>query len=256
MSRIVLVTGAAQGIGLAITRRFVENGDRVIATDFNPAGIGPVTEIGASFFQQDVSSEADWLTLLEHIEQEFGGLQVLINNAGTDGKPGLARDPVGTPLEDWEFVFATNCRGTFLGCKHTIPTIARAGGGAIVNLSSVAAVIPTPFLTAYGASKAAVAHLTRTVALHCAETALKIRCNCIHPGQVRTPMLEELFERMAQETGTSQTDFEERFLAEVPLGEFQKPGDIADAALFLAGDGARMITGQALAVDGGFLLKH
>lgn len=255
--RIVLVTGAAQGIGYAIAARFASEGVQVIITDRNEElGASAATNIGAGFVHHDVSDEAGWQELIAHISDTRGALHALINNAGFEGEADLQRDPENTSLTDWDDVFRINAAGTFLGCKHAIPLLARSGGGAITNLSSVASLVPTPFLTAYGASKAAVEHLTKSVALHCAQSGYAIRCNSVHPGQARTPMLDKLFDRMAAENGVEREAFEAEFVKSIPLGRLQEPSDIANIVFFLSGNEARMITGQSIAVDGGFCLVH
>ncbi len=255
--RVVLVTGAAQGLGRGIAERLAEEGARLVLTDINEVvGRATAESLGATFYHQDVASEAGWQTLLAEIERSAGALHVLINNAGIEGDPKAPKDPEHTPLEDWNRIFAVNATGVFLGCKHAIALLAKSGGGSIVNLSSVASLVPTPFITAYGAAKSAVEHLTRSVALHCARAGYRIRCNSIHPGQIRTPMLEGLFDRLSVQAGVGKEQFAQGFLASIPLGAFQEPRDIANAALFLASDESRYITGQALAVDGGFTLAN
>ncbi len=255
--RIALVTGAAQGLGLAIARRLSEEGATLIVTDINQAAIEAVgADLGGTPMVQDVSSEAGWIALMAEIEARFGGLHILVNNAGIEGDPEAAKDPENAPVEDWNRIFAVNGTGVFLACKHGIGPMARSGGGSIVNLSSVASLVPTPFITAYGATKAAVEHLTCSVALHCAQAGHRIRCNSVHPGQVRTPMLSKLFERMGAQHGMSAEAFSAEFLKGIPMGEYQDPVDIGNLVLFLASDEARYITGQAIACDGGFTLAH
>jgi len=255
--RVALVTGAAQGIGRGIAARLVKEGARVILTDVNePQGRATAAALGATFRRQDVAQEKDWQELMAYIEASHGALHIQVNNAGIEGDPAAAKDPEHALLADWNRIFEVNAAGVFLACKHAIPLMARSGGGAIVNLSSVASFMPTPFIAAYGAAKAAVEHLTRTVALHCAKSGYRIRCNSVHPGQVRTPMLERGFERFAAGAGVTMEQFVAGFLPTIPLGAFQEPVDIAHAVLFLASDEARYITGQALAVDGGFTLVH
>lgn len=147
-------------------------------------------------------------------------------------------------LQVWKEIAAVDSEGVFLGCKTVIPVMSRYGGGSIVNISSTAALRATPSRVAYGAAKAAVCQLTKSVALHCANRRLNIRCNSIHPGIVRTPMFEAAF------------DSEERVqrIADVPLGRPAEPDDIANAVLFFASDEARHITGAKLLVDGGMVM--
>jgi 3(or 17)beta-hydroxysteroid dehydrogenase len=253
--KVALVTGAARGIGSAIAALLVEQGAQVVACDVNAdEGSKAAGAIGARFLQSDVSSEQDWIRLVEVVRKEFGRLHVLVNNAGSEGIPGARKDPEGAGVEDWDQIFGINCRGTFLGCKHGVPLIAASGGGSIVNLSSVAALVPVPFIAAYGAAKAAVQHLSTTVALHCARSGHRIRCNSVHPGQVRTPMLNTLFERWASEQGVPTETIADQVRAGIPLGAFQEPIDVANLVAFLASEESRYITGQALVVDGGFTL--
>ncbi|RMF07908.1 MAG: SDR family oxidoreductase, partial [Alphaproteobacteria bacterium] len=139
----------------------------------------------------------------------------------------------------------------FLGCRAAIPAIKRAGGGSIINMSSIAALVATPFLTAYGASKASVRQLTMSVAMHCAQTGTRIRCNSVHPGQIRTPMHDALIREVAAKQGISQDEASAAFLSRIPMGEYGEPDDIAYAVLYLASDESKHVTGAQLVVDGG-----
>jgi 3(or 17)beta-hydroxysteroid dehydrogenase len=254
--KIALVTGGAQGLGEAVAHRLSEEGARVVLTDMKTEqGVAVAKAIGGRFVRQDVTSEAGWRDLIANISAYEGGLHILVNNAGTEGNSALPKGPEDTHLEDWDFIFKVNAAGVFLGCKYGIGLIAKSGGGAILNFSSIAALAPTPFITAYGASKAAVEHLSKSVALHCAKSGYQIRCNSIHPGQIRTPMLNGLFARMAADAGIDTESFAAGFAAQtIPLGVFQEPRDIANAVLFLASDEGRYITGQSIAIDGGYTL--
>jgi len=161
-------------------------------------------------------------------------------------------------MDDLHRIFAVNVDGTVLGCKYCIPLMVEgaSGGtaGSIVNLSSIAALIPASFLLAYGASKAAVAHITRSVAMHCAERGYGIRCNSLHPGIVRTDMMNGIIDRVGRERNLEADQAGAAFEAQVPLGCAQEPVDIANGALFLLSDESRFITGTQLIVDGGMTL--
>src|SRR5690606_26575793 len=140
----------------------------------------------------------------------------------------------------------------FLGCRAAIPLMRASGGGSIINISSIAAFLATPLFAAYGATKAGVMQLTKSVAAWCGRNGMKVRCNSVHPGVIETPMLQSLFSRLERDMGIPQSESRAKFRGRVPLGEFQEPLDIANAVLFLASDEARNITGVHLPVDGGF----
>ena len=253
--KIALVTGAASGLGKAIATRFVSEGAQVIISDINTdAGESVSKEIDARFITHDVSDEAGWKTVLDKTVQAFGNLHILVNNAGMEDSS-KAEDPENTTLASWERIMTVNAGGVFLGCKYGIPVIRSSGGGSIVNMSSIAALVATPFITSYGASKAAVRQLTMSVALHCAENAYNIRCNSVHPGQVMTPMLQKLFTNTANKVGTSSDVIQAEFLKRIPIGSFGEPEDIASSVLFLASDESKHITGEQLVVDGGMNLN-
>ena len=211
------------------------------------AAIGP----SASTSTSDVTSEADWIAALRQVEERHGRLDVLVNSAGTEAGSGM-QSPEHLVIEDWRRVMAVNVEGIVLGCKHVIPLMRLSGGGAIVNIASVAGCVATP--TAYGASKAAVIHTTQSVAAYCGRNGDRTRCNCILPGVIATPMMERFRRRLEREQNLSTVEARHRFLSRIPLGRFQQPDDIADAALFLASAQASQTTRVQLPVDGGFLL--
>jgi 3(or 17)beta-hydroxysteroid dehydrogenase len=249
--KVVLVTGGASGLGLAIAQRLAAERARVVITDIRAeAGETIAAQYGLTFIEQDVTNEVRWGEVVLDIEKRLGALHILVNNAGIVG-PMDASSPETTRLTDWRRIFAVNVEGTFLGCRAAIPAIRRAGGGSIVNMSSIAGLVSMPEGIAYGASKAAVRHLTRSVALHCARDGSKIRCNSIHPGNVRTPLLEKAMEGIAKSRGVSFDDVVREFQNESPQREFQDPEDIAQAVLYLVSDGGKHITGAQLVVDGG-----
>ncbi|WP_439814375.1 SDR family NAD(P)-dependent oxidoreductase [Zavarzinia sp. CC-PAN008] len=248
--KVAIVTGGASGLGRATAERLAQEGAIVVATDIAepqaaPAGI-------AAFHRQDVRSEDGWKALVAEVVHAHGGLDILVNNAGVGLTGGHHRGVEDTALEDWRTVQEINVEGVWLGCKHAMPALRDRGGGAIVNLSSVAALMPTPFLAAYGASKAAVEQLSRTVALHGAPH--KVRCCSVHPGQIVTPMLDGLHHAIGVETNQGDEQARAAFLTRIPLGVYGEPIDIANAVLFLVSDEARHITGLKMVVDGGMML--
>jgi 3(or 17)beta-hydroxysteroid dehydrogenase len=249
--RNALVTGGASGLGKAIAQRLAQEGAKVVISDAQ-ADLGERTarECGVAFMHLDVCDEARWEEVVREIETRLGSLDLLINNAGIVGSTD-ACTPENTSLADWRKVFAVNADGVFLGCRTGVAAMRRTGGGAIVNVSSVAGMLATPYATAYGASKAAVRQLTKSVAQHCAQERLNIRCNCVHPGTVRTA----LWERHARETARARDVPIEQVVAEgkafIPMGEFAVPEDIAAMVAFLASEEAGHITGAEFVIDGG-----
>lgn len=252
-TKTAIVTGGASGLGFAIARRFVDEGARVIVTDINArVGRTAAEEIGARFEEQDVTDETRWQTLFQTLLSE--GLQptTLVNNAG------YADAGLGVPFEDIDIaeakrIFDVNVDGTLLGCKYAIKHM-KQHGGTIINMSSIGGLVPVPFIAAYGASKAAVRHLTQSVALYCAQQGYRIRCNSIHPGQIQTPMHNRLVAATAEQHGISVAEAEAQFRSLIPMGEFGRADDVADAALYLASDESRHVTGDRILVDGGMML--
>ncbi len=251
-NKACIVTGGARGLGRAIAELFIEHGAQVLITDINADAVGKTAnEIGASFAVHDVCDEEQWSKIIDQCQNEFGGIDVLVSNAGLAGI-GDGVSPEDTSLRSWQQTFAVNVEGVFLGCRAVIPPMRKAGGGSIINMSSVAAMTPTPFLTAYGASKAAVAHLSTSIALHGAPD--KIRCNSVHPGQVQTDMHNGLVADAAATAGAPVEAVQEDFAARIPLGEFGLSEDIANMVSFLASDESRYVTGAQMVVDGGMQL--
>ena len=250
--KIALVTGGASGIGRAIAERLQSDGARVVISDVQSSlGSSVAAETGLDFLEQDVTDESQWAEVVRTIRGSYGGLHMLVNNAGILSPPSPIANPETARLSDWRKIFAVNMEGVFLGCRAAIPAISSSGGGAIINISSVAALLATPFAAAYGASKAAVRHFTKSVAQHCAEKKLNIRCNSVHPGIVRTAALDRAYAEAAESRGVGI----ETILAErretVPIGDFGSLHDIAAGVAFLASEDARHITGVQLVIDGG-----
>ncbi len=247
-NKVALVTGAATGIGLATSRRFIEEGAHVLMTDIDTqAGEAAAKDLGAKarFLAQDVSKEEDWQRAMAAAAEETAGLDILVNNAGilAIGDHQTIED---TDLAHWQAIQKVNVEGVFLGCQAAVKAM-KGRGGSIVNISSVAAIIGTPTLAAYGASKAAVRQLTKPVAIHCANKDYGIRCNSVHPDPVRTNMGDEL---MGMYGGNVDQGWD-AIPGRVPLKTPAEPVDIANCILFLASDEARHVTGSELVVDGG-----
>jgi 3(or 17)beta-hydroxysteroid dehydrogenase len=252
--KVALVTGGASGIGRAIAERLAADGAGVVISDVQTAlGQSVAAQQHLEFLTHDVVSESEWRELIRRILAAHGALHILVNNAGVLSPPSEQANPETATLSDWRRIFAVNVEGVFLGCKTAIPAIHRSGGGSIINISSVAALLATPFATAYGASKASVRQLTKSVAQHCAERRLNIRCNSVHPGIVRTTALDKAFAEAASQRGVPLEVILAERRAAVPAREFVQPEEIAAAVAFLASDESRHMTGAQLIIDGGLV---
>ena len=241
--KIALITGAAQGLGAAIAKRFSEEGASVVICDLNAEiGASTVAEIEgkggvAAFVRLDVAKEQDWIDAMAAVVAKFGRLDVLVNNAGIN-----IREPIEEmAAANFDMMLAINVKGPFLGIKHAIPLMRQSGGGSIINMSSICGLVGHKYTTeAYTVTKGAVTLLTKTVGVRYAKD--NIRCNSIHPSTVDTPLVQILFQDPKKK--------EER-LGEVPLGRLATDQDVANAALYLASDEAAFLNGVALPVDGG-----
>lgn len=233
--KVALISGGARGQGAAEAALFVAEGAKVVVGDVldaegkeTAAGLG---DAGA-FAHLDVTEEDSWETVVAETEARFGPISVLVNNAGV-----LSFGRVDQiELAEFERIMRVNVRGVFLGIKTVAPSMRRAGGGSIVNISSTAGLTGLPFVGAYGASKWAVRGLTKTAAIDLGHDG--IRVNSVHPGGIDTPMI-------AGTTGDAP------FYRRLPVPRMGSPDEVARAVLFLASDEASYTTGAELAVDGG-----
>lgn len=253
--RVALVTGAAAGIGAACAATLARDGAAVLLTDLDAARgeatAARIRDAGgrARFLPQDVTEEAGWVALVDLIGREHGRLDVLVANAGIAIQVPSVTD---MSLQDWRRLMAVNVEAVFLGVKHSLPLMRRAGhGGSIVMMSSIAGIRGSAGLACYSASKGAVRLFAKSVAMECAAMRDGIRCNSVHPGIIETAIWEKM---PAGETGVApRPAIDARALAAsiVPLGEPGTPQDVADAVLFLASDESRHMTGAEMVVDGG-----
>ena len=239
MNKVALITGAAQGLGAAIARRFHQEGASVFIADIN-SGEGEKTAgelAGSVFLKLDVTSESSWKAAFAAVLAKSGRLDVLINNAGIN----IRKDIEEMSPDDLDAMLAVNVRGPFLGIKHALPILRTGGGGAILNMSSICGLIGHKYTNeAYTLTKGALTLLTKSVATRYAKD--NIRCNSIHPSTVNTPLVQTVL--------NDPTRRAERF-GEIPLGRLGTEADVANAFVFLASDEASFISGIAFPVDGG-----
>ncbi len=242
--KVTLISGASRGIGEAIARCFAAEGASVVIGDvLETEGHRVVNDIQASggdacFARLDVTNEADWQQAVGLAVQQFGALNILVNNAGT-GNPGTVED---VSLEEWNRVMGVNSTGVFLGTKTAIPALRQAGGGAIVNMSSQLGLVGTDHSSPqYQASKGAVRLLTKSTAIQYAPEG--IRVNSVHPGPIATPRNAE---RRADPATYAM------MISRIPIGRYGRPEEIAQGVLYLASDDAAFVTGSELVIDGGW----
>lgn len=251
--KTAVVTGAARGIGAAIARAFVDEGAFVYVTDINhQRGAKLAIELGASatYVPLDVREEKDWQQVMQALRVAGKTLDILVNNAGITGfeAGAVAHDPEHATLDDWYAVHRTNLDGVFLGCKYGIQAMRPQRRGSIINIGSRSGLVGIPSGAAYASSKAAVRNHTKTVAVYCAEQGLDVRCNCIQPAAILTPMWEPMLGE-GKERPTNMA----ALVKETPLQRFGAPEEVAALALLLATDEATYITGAELNIDGGIL---
>lgn len=241
--KVAIVTGAASGLGAADAALLAREGASVVLTDVNES-LGRQTSAsipGSMFLKHDVRDESRWQAVVAETVRRFGRLDVLVNNAGLV----KFHDVESCPLEEFQFINAVMCEGTFLGCKTAIPAMAKSGGGSIINLSSVAALRGLSSIVAYSAAKGAILSMTRSVAVHCIEKANGVRCNALVPGAHDTPMTEQAIALLpADYVG----------LEQIRAGQ-GKPEDVANLVLFLAADESKRITGTYIVIDQGETIK-
>ncbi|MEI9965642.1 MAG: SDR family oxidoreductase [Caulobacteraceae bacterium] len=252
--KVALITGGAGGLGGQTARRMAEQGARVVIADLaDDAGEALAREIGGEYRPLDVSGEESWRAVVGAVDAAHGRIDILVNGAGIEGDF-VNGSPETTTLEQFHKVLSVNLDGTFLGCKTVLPVMKRARRGSIVNISSMASFLGTPVNVSYGASKAGVQQLTKSVAVHGSRDGMRIRCNSVHPGVIRTRMLDHIYEQIGQLANVSASDAEQMSLRQVPFGEVGEPDDVAFMILYLASDEAKYVTGSEFMVDGGWHL--
>ena len=248
--QVALITGGGAGIGRATALRFAQEGAAIVLADVNDAaGQAVVAELRAagaeaSYVHADVSKDADVAAMVAHAEEAFGKLTILFNNAGImDARDD---DAVATDEAVWDLTMDVNAKGVFLGCKHGIPALRRAGGGAIVNTASFVALRGAATAQiAYTASKGAVLALTRELAVVHAREGIRVNALC--PGPLRTELLMKFLD---------DDEKRQRRLVHVPMGRFGEASEMAEAALYLADPASSYVTGTELTVDGGLTAAY
>jgi NAD(P)-dependent dehydrogenase (short-subunit alcohol dehydrogenase family) len=239
LNKVALITGAAQGLGAEIARKFEKEGAYVFVADINQEeGEKTVRAMqGAVFIKLDVTSEESWKSALAAILSRLGRINILVNNAGINIRKNIEEMPV----DALDSMLAVNLKGPFLGIKHVLPLMRAAGGGTILNMSSICGLVGHKYTNeAYTATKGALTLLSKSIASRYAKD--NIRCNSVHPSTVDTPLVQAVLrdpERRAERFG------------EIPLGRIATMTDVANAFVFLASDEAAFINGAAFPVDGG-----
>ena len=238
--KIAFVTGGASGLGEAIVRRFAGEGAYVVIADIDADGGAALAgELGdaASFVALNVSDEAAWRAAFTTRDR----IDILVNNAGITTHGNIE----DISLADFRHEFEVDVVGVFLGCKHVLPLM-KTHGGSILNMSSLCGVRAQGDLVAYNAAKAAVTHMTKSVALHCAAKGYAVRCNSIHPGAIHTPILDKVMAQVADPDALYAS-----WVASHPVGRLGRPEEIAAIAVYLAGDESAFTTGAEFRIDGG-----
>jgi NAD(P)-dependent dehydrogenase (short-subunit alcohol dehydrogenase family) len=246
--KVVIITGAASGIGRATSQIFAREGARVVIADVNEKGgeetLSMINKVGQQglFVKADMTVETDVKTLIDSAISAHGRLDAAFNNAGIEGKQGSSAE---MPANEFDKIIAVNLKGVYLCMKYQIQAMLKGGGGAIVNTASVAGLVGFPGLGAYVASKHGVIGLTKTAALEYAKA--NIRVNCVCPGVIDTPMVGRL--------GGSNPEMVAALTQTEPVGRLGKPAEIGEAAVWLCSDHASFVTGHSMVVDGGLVAQ-
>ena len=244
-----IITGGAQGLGEATAKMLAREGAKVALTDINGEGAEAVaaeinSELGdgtAFAWQHDVTDAERWKTVVQEAHDAMGGLNILVNNAGIGSLGSVEDEDYGI----FQNVMKVDVDSIFLGCKYAIPLMRDHGLGSIINISSIAGIIASGNYVSYNTAKAAVRHMSKSIALHCAKTGGQIRSNSVHPVFINTPILDRTKEMFGEEEALA------KLSRQIPLGKVGEPDDIAYAVLYLASDESKLVTGIELKVDGG-----
>ena len=252
--KVAMVTGAARGLGAEAARELAAAGARVVLTDVDDKEGRATTETivaaggTAAVLVHDVPEEPAWAEAVAFAQSTFGGLHILVNNAGIE----ITKFIEETTVEDLKRISTINEIGVFLGIKHAIGAM-KEGGGSIINLSSVAGLAGAPGLAAYCMTKGGVRLLTKAAALECAKLGYAIRVNSVHPGLIDTEMSERLLQRIVDMGLAPDMDAAEQARRlSCPVGRLGTPREVGAAVLFLASDAASYLTGSELVIDGGY----
>jgi len=254
--KVALVTGGASGIGRGAALLLGQEGATVVVTDIqDDAGKDTAAAIkragsDAIYLHHDVTNEDQWVKVIAETKSRFGGLNILVNNAGI----AITGPIVDMTLENWRRQQAINLDGVFLGTKHGIPLMAASGGGSIVNISSVAGLKGSANLAGYCATKGGVRLFTKAAAMECTNANNNIRVNSIHPGLIETPIWNSIIVP-GSPAGANAPNLDEISKGAVPMGVKGVPHDIAEGVLFLASDASRYMTGTELVIDGGLMTR-
>jgi 3(or 17)beta-hydroxysteroid dehydrogenase len=238
-NKVALITGGASGLGLASARRLAEEGAAVVLADVNlEQGEAAARDIpGCRFAVLDVTREAEWIALVDQVMADYGRLDILLNSAGIVRLASIE----DTTEEMWRLVNAVGTDGTFFGCKQALRVMKPAGSGSIINMCSTASISGGPGIFAYAASKSAIRGITKSVACLSTENGYGVRCNSIHPGNMRTPMLQGV-----QDIVRANDPKAAQAMDNVWVGE---PVDVANMVLFLASDESISVNGAAMVID-------
>lgn len=238
--KVVLITGAASGLGRADAEVLAREGATVVLTDISEAAgeaeAASIRKAGgkATFMALDVADEEQWRNIIQRVRSEHGRLDVLVNNAGLV----IMASPEDCSLDAFQKQNSVMSEGVFLGCKHALPLMNESGGGSIINMSSIASHLGYPIFFAYSAAKGAVRAMSKAISVHCHMNGYKIRVNSLHPGAIDTPMIDQTSSELGLENKED--------LSPVGLGQ---PEDVANVVLFLASDESRFVNGTEIVID-------
>lgn len=248
--KVAIVTGGGSGLGREVVLGMAREGASVLVFDRNLAGAESVAEEASEApgsavgHEGDVTTEADFATAIERARSELGGFDIIHNNAGVQLEKSLHE----TTEEEWDWVNEVNLKGVFFGCKQAVIAMRETGGGSIVNTASILAHTGDPFLPGYTATKSGVLGMSRSIAVDYATDS--IRCNCVSPGDMETPMIEKYF-NATPDPVAARAEMEGTY----PGKRIAHPREVANAVLFLASDEASFVSGEFIIVDGGLTAK-